>query len=308
MAASAKHLLAQRPVIAAIAKTALTALGQRLRGSSEGMVTTPGPQFTQRINPRPPGLIRDYVRTVYGDPSSYRHTLPAHLFPQWGFPLLAKTLSDIPYPLMRVLNGGCDLVINAPLPATEPLHVSAQLVGVDDNGSRAVLEQRLITGVSDHPDALIATMFAVVPLKQRNAPSGGAKTPKARPRVSETARELAHWKLTPQLARDFAILTGDINPIHWLATYARASGFRNTILHGYATMAIAMETFGHVVLAGDMGRLARFNCKFVRPLTLPARVGLYLEEDSLWVGDAPGGPAYMTANVEIRNDDHELAR
>ena len=40
---------------------------------------------------------------------------------------------------------------------------------------------------------------------------------------------------------DFAKLTGDFNPIHWVPAYARASGFRSCILHGFATMSYAME-------------------------------------------------------------------
>ena len=33
--------------------------------------------------------------------------------------------------------------------------------------------------------------------------------------------------------------------------------------------------------------------RFTRPLVLPARVGVYVRGDKVWVGDAPGGGAYL---------------
>jgi len=306
MAAPAKHILQQVPVIAAIGKTALAALGQNLSKSPGGEAPpTPGPEFRQTVAARPRDLVRDYVRAVKGEPSAYKRTVPPHLFPQWGFPLFSKTLDGIPYPLMRVLNGGCNLEINAPIPADAPLTLTAQLVDIDDNGSRAVLKQRLVTATPDHPEALVATMFAIVPL---GSGSKGKKKPRRRPRVPEDAREIAFWRIPASTGRDFAILTGDFNPVHWIPAYARASGFKNTILHGYATMALAMEGVSRTVFAGDVTRLSRFDCKFVKPLVLPAKVGLYVHNGSdgvqrAYVGDAAGGPAYMVATFEAAATD-----
>ena len=41
--------------------------------------------------------------------------------------------------------------------------------------------------------------------------------------------------------------------------------------------------------------------RFTRPLVLPARVGVYVRGDKVWVGDAPGGPAYLEGTFKIRN-------
>ena len=47
------------------------------------------------------------------------------------------------------------------------------------------------------------------------------------------------------------------------------------------------------------------DVKFTRPLTLPARVGVYVTDDrSVFVGDAPSGPAYLTGRFEAtRGED-----
>lgn len=243
--------------------------------------------------------MRDYLRHVGGDPAAYRGVVPPHLFPQWGFPLAARTLAGVPYPLARVLNGGCRLEINASVPADAALTVRAQLVDIDDDGRRAVLRQRVTTGTAAAPDALVATLFAIVRYADEVTPL--KKTPGAPRqvvRVPDDARELARWKLGTDAGLAFAMLTGDVNPVHWIAPYARAAGFKRTILHGFATMARAIEGLVRARFAGDPSRLRVWDCKFTRPLLLPAQVGLYTRGQDVWVADAPGGPAYLAASWE----------
>ena len=98
---------------------------------------------------------------------------------------------------------------------------------------------------------------------------------------------------------DFAKLTGDFNPIHWLAPYARASGFRAVILHGFSTFARSIEALNRSRFAGDPSKLTVIDARFSRPLVLPARVGIYVTNDGgIWVGDAPGGGAYLEGRFE----------
>jgi len=280
-------------MIASLGRTALAAVAPRKKAA----VATPGEIFEQTIAVRPRELVRDYIREVGGDPRAYRGQLPPHLFPQWGFPLAAKTLRNVPYPLARVLNGGCRLEINGRLPDDQPLTVRAHLESVDDNGRRAVLVQRVTTGTAADPELVVATLFAIVPLAKR-APG----EPREHPRVPADADEIAYWKLRADAGLSFAILTGDFNPVHWSRRYARSFGFRSTILHGFATMARAFEGIAANRFAGDVAALAEFDVKFTRPLLLPAQVGLYIKDRSLFVGSAPGGPAFMTGTFR-RNDD-----
>jgi acyl dehydratase len=299
MSLPTRHIRHQRRVMVSLAGTALSALRQRF--GRAGALEVPGPELRQRLPAPPADLVRDYIRHVGGDPGAYRGTIPAHMFPQWGFPLAAKTLEGIPYPMMRVLNGGCRLESRAPLPAGEPLEVSARLVDIDDDGRRAVLHQRVITGTAKVPEAVIADLYAIVPLgagKGGGSKNGAAK--KERARVPASARELAYWRLTSDAGLAFAMLTGDFNPVHWVPPYARAFGFKNPILHGFATMARAIEGLGRGLYAGAVDRVGVVDVKFTRPLVLPARVGLYVDDRDLWVGDAPGGPAYLTGSFQPR--------
>jgi hypothetical protein len=289
------HLRHQLPVIAALGRVAL--LGALRKKRPAGV---PGPELTATLPPRPPTLVHDFLRHVGGDPSAYEGTLPPHLFPQWAFPLAARTLEGAPYPLARVLNAGCRLELRRPLPSGEPLQVRAHLAQVDDDGRRAVLRQRAITGTADAPDALVADLYAVVPLFPKEARSDGRREV---PHVPEDAQELACWTLAADAGLTFAALTGDINPVHWLRPWARALGFQSTILHGFATLSRTFEALNRTQFGGRTDRLCTLDVKFTRPLVLPATVRLYLANQHVFVGEAPGAPAYLTGTFTAHPEE-----
>ena len=124
-----KFIRYQGPVLRGMGEAAVGAFKQRLgqQTNGNGRRTRRRPcrdrSIASRCSPRPADLVRDYVRHVGGDPASYKGRVPAHLFPQWGFPLRGADAGGLPYPLLAVMNGGCKLEINARLPAGEPLEV-----------------------------------------------------------------------------------------------------------------------------------------------------------------------------------------
>ena len=290
MALPTRLLLHQRPVLRALASAALAGLRPRTGAVPE----TPGPFTEVELPPRPDELVQAYVRHLGGDPSSYRDRVPAHLFPQWSFPLAAQAFAGLPWPLLRVVNAGCRIEQHAPLPAREPLVVRARLASVDVDERRALLVHECWTGTRASPDAVRSELRALVPLGK---PARGAA--RERPRVPEGAREIAWLDVRADAGLDFAKLTGDVNPIHWLAPWARKSGFRGCILHGFATLGRAVEAMNRALFAGDPSRLAAVDVRFTRPLLLPAKVGVYVSaERGLWVGDAPSGGAYLEGTYE----------
>jgi hypothetical protein len=303
MAVSSRHILEQGATLGALGRVALSALEQKLSGEKPtGAPAVPGPTIQAVYPPRSPELVRDYIRHVGGDPAGYKGVLPPHLFPQWGFGLGGQALQGVPYPMAKVLNGGCNLQINRPIPANEALEVTARLESIDDNGSRAVLQQRVITSTKSAPEALIADMFAIVPLRSKeNGKSNGhaKKKDKEVHRVPDDAREIGYFRLNARSGLDFAKLTGDFNPVHWIPPYARAFGFPNVILHGFSTMARAIEGLNKSVFAGDTTRIRKWSCRFTKPLVLPAKAGIYVKDHEVFVGVAPGGPAYLVGSFEV---------
>jgi hypothetical protein len=65
-----------------------------------------------------------------------------------------------------------------------------------------------------------------------------------------------------------------------------------------------VEAIDRALLAGDPTRLASIDVRFVRPLPLPARIGVYVAGDAVWVGDAPGGGAYLEGRFALKESSH----
>ncbi|MBW2463058.1 MAG: hypothetical protein JRH11_15520, partial [Deltaproteobacteria bacterium] len=216
MGVPARYILHQGPVLRGLGEGAIAVLRQRLGGPARGPgddPRLPGPEHHLVMAPRSPKLIASFVRHVGGDPASYRRIVPAHLFPQWGFALAPRVLTGLPYPLAKALNGGCRVEVHHPLPQGQPLHVRARLESIDDDGRRAVIQTRIITGTSAQPDCIVADLFAIVPLAKKDKKDKTSKgIKKERPRVPTHARELSRYRLGTKAGLDFAKLTGDFNP------------------------------------------------------------------------------------------------
>ena len=190
------------------------------------------------------------------------------------------------------------------MPRNEAIHVRAHLALIEEDGKRAILTQRVVTSTDSVPDALITELYALVPLARagaEDARSHGAPK-REKPRVPAGAREISYFSLPLDAGLSFAKLTGDFNPIHWLPAYAKASGFRNVILHGFGTLARAYEGLNRGLLSGDVRKLKLLDVKFTRPLVLPHAVGVYVRQREVFVGDAVDGPAYMSGRFETGDD------
>jgi acyl dehydratase len=305
MGISMRHVLEQGPMLRTLGGAALTAL--KKHDPSKPKPAVPGPWIEATAEAPSAELIRAFVKNSGGDPSSYRGVVPPHLFPQWAMPVAFKAIATTPYPLTRVMNAGCRFEQKEPLPAGERLTVRARLESIDDDGKRAILTTRLVTGTASAPEALVSEIHAFVPLARKGEGGKGKGEKKLPVTVPIDAHELAFVRLGAKAGLDFAKLTGDFNPIHWVPAYARASGFRSTILHGFGTFALAIEAVVRRSLSGDIRSLVSADARFTKPLVLPGRVGVYVShsqggEHELFVGSAPGAPAYLTGHFATQGD------
>jgi len=306
MSVSSKYLFSQASALRAVGRAAVGSLVR----SAQRPGVLPGPWIEQELPPRSEELVRAYVRHVGGDPAHYRGRLPPHFVPQWGFDLAGRALAQAGYPLTRVINAGFRFESYEPIPSGETLFVKARLESVEDDGRRAKLVARVITGTHHASEALVAEWRTYVPLASGGKKGEGAKTgangsTPGRPQITVpvSAREIAYFRLKKDAGLDFAKLTGDINPIHWVPALARAAGFRSCILHGFSTFARAHEAIVRNVFSGDANAIRAMEGRFTRPLVLPAAVGVYVSrggDGGVYVGDAPGGGAYLEGSFESR--------
>lgn len=257
--------------------------------------------FERRQNlvlaPRSNGLIDAYLHHLGIDPAPYAHTVPAHMFPQWGFAPMVQAIQGAPYNLRQALNGGCRLEINGPIPRDEPLQVQARLMEIDDNGRRALLRVEIITGTSSSPEAVRAEPYLIVPLPSTE------KRARERPTVDVGADLLERWEIPAFAGREFAVLTGDINPIHSLLPFARLAGFKGCILHGFSSLARAAESLIRHRAGGSPEALEMIEAKFTKAIVLPSQIGIFAGADGRFsVGHTAGDSAYVTGHFQIKNE------
>ena len=116
--------------------------------------------------------------------------------------------------MTKVLNQGCRITVNQALPAGEDLHLTARLEDVREEPRKARIHTRLTTGTPSAPDAVVADVFAVVPLPDRSAEAGKGKGKRPpRPGIPLSAAELTRRRFGSRAGRDFAVSPGP-QPIH----------------------------------------------------------------------------------------------
>lgn len=246
--------------------------GASLRALGHAGLLTAFPFLRPRVNPthftsietevRAPSdrLIDTYLRWCGAVGSRYAGEIPAHLFSQWSIPLVERILTQASYPLTAIVNQGCTLRVNAPLPRGRNLKLRARLAELEETEERVRFAVEVQTGTIDRSDALVA-VFHLVLVRRR-----GAKKPVD---VEEVAWEtVGRWSVVENDGFNFALLTGDFNPVHWVGWVARFSPFGRKVLQGFGSFARTCEA----LLAAEppTARLHAIDVRFVRPVPLPA--------------------------------------
>ena len=177
---------------------------------------------------------------------------------------------DLALPHAKVLNQGCEIRQKGVLPTGQPLRVSCHLVGVREEEARVRIHQRLTTGTEAMPDLLVCDLFGVV-VTGKGSGSSRKKAPEEQP-----WQPVGGWTASAMEGLSFAMLTGDFNPIHWVAPYARRFGFKNTILHGFASLSRSYESLlQHAPEPLDF--IPRISVRFIRPLVLPNQLEVQVQ-------------------------------
>jgi hypothetical protein len=272
----------QGPTIRAILKVVFAGKSPALE--------TPGPLLSETVPARHPKLLAAF-KSWCNDATPEQQT-PDHFFPQWGFPLLGEALGGSPYPMSKILNQGFAMSRNAPLPAGQPLTVSAQLMAVDEVPGKAKLHTRVVTGYEGQPEALNCDIFSVVPLPKTKVRGERA----ARPEDNKTWRAIETFRAGRFEGAKYSCLSGDINPLHWFPPFAWAAGMKAPILHGFAAGSLVTASLDRQPDQTG-GRVSALDMRFIRPMVLPAQLTLELAEDPsgqhLRVIDGKGKPCVV---------------
>jgi hypothetical protein len=208
------------------------------------------------IAPPPTALVERYIAWS-GAAGRYRRELPPHMVSQWSTPLVGELLLKLPYRLTRVINQGVTLKVNGPLPRGVPLVLSASVQSIEEADGRAKVTVLIVTGTAQQA-ALVETQLHLSFILPGPRP---AKAPRAEAHEPDW-QTVGSWQARADDGLQFALLTGDFNPIHWCGPIARRSVFGGKVLHGFGSLVRSYEALPE-------GNCREIDIRFLRAVPLP---------------------------------------
>lgn len=212
-----------------------------------------------RVVPAPATALVDSYVAWCGAAGRYAGTLPPHMMSQWGIPLVTELLLQTSFPLAQVINQGVTLTVRGDLPRGEPLHLRAAMHSVEEDESRVRVSVAITTGTAQAPE-LVEAVLHMIFIKPGHQKRKSGQDAREEP-LWET---VGQWQAGAQDGFQFAVLTGDFNPIHWIGLAGRFSAFKQKVLHGFGMFVRSYEQLG---AAG----LREIDVRFLRPVPLPSQ-------------------------------------
>jgi acyl dehydratase len=169
-----------------------------------------------------------------------------------------------------------NLVVHRPPQAGESLRAGARVVGVRRLAAGTLVVIRFST--TDRTGVAVTTtdhgsIYRGVELTGPDVAATGPEPAAARAPVDGTRWQ--EWVEIPlQLAHVYTECARIYNPIHTDAAVARAAGLPAIILHGTATLALAVSRVVARDLGGDPGRVRGVAVRFSGLVRLPSRLGI----------------------------------
>jgi acyl dehydratase len=211
------------------------------------------------------GHLMDYQRLCgFAVDDVLPHTYP-HLL---GFPLQAELMGrgSFPLPLAGLVHVENTITVRRVLTADDVLDVAVHAEALRDHARGRQVD--LVTEVSVEGES-VWTGRSTYLARGRGNPDAerGAEAP-----VLPRGFAAAQWSLPGDLGRQYAAVSGDVNPIHLHPLTARAMGFPKAIAHGMWTSARVLGALGR-----SAGGPSTSHVWFRKPVLLPGKVDLLVD-------------------------------
>ncbi|GAC1364453.1 MAG: MaoC/PaaZ C-terminal domain-containing protein [Actinomycetota bacterium] len=181
--------------------------------------------------------------------------------------VLAAALFDaeLEVNLARLVHGEEDHLLHAPIRPGDVLTVEGFLESVETKESGETFT--ICCRLTNQAGVLAAELRSLMFVRGSGARSKGAAQPGREPSPPPEPVFTAGQKVDDDQTFRYAEASGDHNPIHTDAEFARnAAGLPGIILHGMCTMAFAAKVVLDQVCGGDPARLCRIKVRFSKPV------------------------------------------
>jgi acyl dehydratase len=222
-------------------------------------IPSPDQQFRFTAKPASEHLIDQYAIWSGAPAWRYEENIPPHFCSHWAMSALATLGGFAPYDVRRILNQGLHLKINAPISRHDIITMLGSLKSITQDDSRIRIHTQVVASTPQQKNALIIDNFTAIPQKIKTTTS--SKHP-AETRVFQT---IGQWSASKNDGLNFALLTGDYNPIHTVPLVGKRSPFGSCILQGFGAIA---RTYEKITSAGFS--IQEIDLRFIKPLVLPS--------------------------------------
>nr|WP_312179342.1 MaoC/PaaZ C-terminal domain-containing protein [Arthrobacter sp.] len=213
--------------------------------------------------------LTDFQRLVA---HSAQDTLPSGYVHSFAFPVAMSVMAreDFPLPLLGMVHLRNEVRHLRPIHYTEPLSVIAWAENL--SGHRSGTQVELVAEVRSGTE-LVWTGRSTYLAKGVFLPR--FDRPVNRPERTEFVPPLptAQWRLGADAGRNYAMVSGDFNPIHLSSLSAKALGMKRSIAHGMYLASRVVEEAGPAVQEPF-----EWEIEFESPVFLPATVSLRISD------------------------------
>lgn len=241
--------------------------------------------------------IGDTVPAVFGDDAVAHPVFP--VCPEWPAVLSVRGLGLAPDEARRGVHASHDLIVHRPVRPGDVLTTTAAVVAVEAGRNGAATWLRLTT--VDAAGQPVATTY------QRNVflgvPLDGEPTsideppPMPEAQLDEPLGMVGTIPVGAQAAHVYTECAHIWNPIHTEWAAARAAGLPDLLLHGTATLAMAVSAVDDA-FGGGHRDVARITCRFAAPVPMPSELTMLGAPDGRFsVTLADGTPVLRDGRV-----------
>lgn len=188
-----------------------------------------------------------------------------------------------PFPVKGLVVMDAESVFLRPLPASETASMCLEVAEVEAGGAgvRVAIRSEVRNGRGLLCQEGLTNLLFLSGNRSDGRPREGPESDGKR------WKEVERWRVGPGLARRFARISTDFNPVHLSTLTARALGYRRPILHGACIQAMTAHAIIGSHLRGDPQKLRKLKIRFRAPFWLPGEAVLAVEERS-----SPGPTAF----------------
>ncbi len=202
---------------------------------------------------------------------------------------------------MRGVHATHDLIIHRPIRPPETLSTRLLIAGVERRRPGAYQLTRLdTTDASGTPvcTSWYGSIYRGVGVEGPDRPAGLSTPPAAPADASVKPRAEIKIPVPAGMAQVYTECARIFNPIHTDAAVARAAGLPSIILHGTATLALAVSRIVETRAESDPTRVSRVACRFGAMVTMPSTLTVRIFTDAVRNQASSTGVFFEVLNSE----------